>query len=190
VKRIKPAAFVPYDLRGETYTRQLWVFEGITSYYDDLALVRSGTIDPPSYRELVGRTITGTLRNPGRRLQSIADSSFDAWIKFYRKGENTPNAVVSYYAKGSLVALGLDLVLRDRGSSLDAVMRALWRRYGQTGTGVPEDGVGRIATELAGPDIAEFFARCVHGTECCADGVPARRSQCTRSSAMSSSPPR
>ena len=112
VKRIKPAAFVPYDLAREGYTRQLWAFEGITSYYDDLALVRSGVIEPPSYLELLGRAITTVLRTPGRHRQSVAESSFDAWIKFYRPDENTPNAVVSYYAKGSLVALALDLVLR------------------------------------------------------------------------------
>ncbi|HMA24279.1 MAG: M61 family metallopeptidase, partial [Gemmatimonas sp.] len=165
VKRIKPAAFTPYDLTRENYTRQLWAFEGITSYYDDLALVRSGVIDRGSYLELLGRGITTVLRNPGRQVQSIAESSFDAWIKFYRQDENTPNAVVSYYAKGSLVALALDLTLRLHGSSLDDVMRALWQRYGRTGTGVPEDGVALLASELAGHDLAEFFARHVDGTE-------------------------
>lgn len=165
VKRIKPAAFTPYDLGGENYTRQLWAFEGITSYYDDLALARSGVIDATSYLQLLGRTITTVLRNPGRHVQSVAESSFDAWIKFYRRDENTPNAVVSYYAKGSLVALALDLTLRSRGSSLDALMRALWQRFGQTGTGVPEDGIARLAGELAGCDLGDFFARHVDGTE-------------------------
>ena len=95
VKRIKPAAFMPYDLAREGYTRQLWAFEGMTSYYDDLALVRSGVIDDARYLELLGRAITQVLRNPGRRVQSVGDSSFDAWIKFYRQDENSPNAVVS-----------------------------------------------------------------------------------------------
>ena len=165
VKRIKPAAFSPYDLAREGYTRQLWAFEGITSYYDDLALVRSGVIEPPSYLELLGRAITTVLRTPGRRRQSVAESSFDAWIKFYRPDENTPNAVVSYYAKGSLVALALDLVLRRTGSSLDAVMRALWQRYGQAGVGVPEGAILAIASELAGRELADFFGRYVDGTE-------------------------
>ncbi len=105
VKRIKPAAFAPYDLARENYTRQLWAFEGITSYYDDLALARCGLIGPERYLELLARTITTVLRTPGRRLQSVAESSFDAWIKYYRQDENTPNAVVSYYTKGALVAL-------------------------------------------------------------------------------------
>jgi len=165
VKRIKPAAFVPYDLAREGYTRQLWAFEGITSYYDDLALVRSGLVDDKRYLELLGRTITNVLRTPGRHRQSVADSSFDAWIKSYRQDENSPNAMVSYYAKGSLVALALDLTLRRAGSALDQVMRALWERYGATGKGVPEDGIERLLKELAGNDTRDFFARYVYGTE-------------------------
>jgi predicted metalloprotease with PDZ domain len=165
VKRIKPAAFVPYDLSRENYTRQLWAFEGFTSYYDDLALVRCGLIEPARYLELLGRTITSVLRTPGRRVQSVAESSFDAWIKFYRQDENSPNAIVSYYAKGALVALGLDLVLRDAGASLDDVMRALWLRHGRTGVGVPEGGIAEIASEIAGRDLGQFFARFVDGTD-------------------------
>jgi predicted metalloprotease with PDZ domain len=165
VKRIKPAAFVPYDLARENYTRQLWAFEGLTSYYDDLALVRSGTIDVAGYLELLGRTITSVLRTPGRTRQSIAASSFDAWIKYYRQDENTPNAVVSYYAKGALVGLALDLTLRAAGSSLDELMRLLWERHGQTGTGVAEEGIPRLASEIAGRSLDDFFDRYVSGTE-------------------------
>ncbi len=166
VKRIKPAAFVPYDLTQENYTRQLWAFEGITSYYDDLALLRCGLIDALRYLELLARTITNVHRGPGRATQSIADSSFDAWIKFYRSDENTPNAVVSYYAKGSLVACLLDLLLRRDGeSSLDALMRVLWQRFGQPGIGVPEDGIQKLASELAGRDLSGFFARYVEGVD-------------------------
>jgi len=165
VKRIKPAAFVPYDLSRESYTTQLWAFEGFTSYYDDLALVRSGVIDVKSYLELVGRTITTVLRNPGRERQSVAESSHDAWIKYYRQDENTPNAVVSYYAKGALIGLALDLTLRRCGRSLDDIMRALWQRYGQTAVGVPEEAIAALACEIAGVDLREFFARYVDGTD-------------------------
>ena len=166
VKRIKPAAFVPYDLAREAYTRQLWAFEGITSYYDDLALVRSGVIDSARYVELLGRAITGVLRTPGRHRQSVADSSFDAWIKFYRQDENSPNAIVSYYAQGALVALALDLTLRAAGDhSLDDVMRALWQRHGRTGVGVAEDGLESIVRDVAGIDVTGFFARHVRGTD-------------------------
>jgi len=165
VKRIKPDRFVSYDLTQEAYTRQLWAFEGITSYYDDLALVRSGVITQKDYLELVGRSITTVLRTPGRALQSLADSSFDAWIKYYRQDENSPNAITSYYIKGSLVALLLDLTLRREGrTTLDAIMRALWQRYGQRGVGVPEDGLPATASELAGRDLHRFFDDYVDGT--------------------------
>ncbi len=166
VKRIKPAAFLPYDLTREAYTRQLWAFEGITSYYDDYTLVRCGLIPPARYLEILGREITTLLRNPGRTTQSVADSSFDAWIKYYRRDENSPNAVVSYYVKGSLVALALDLTLRTRsGATLDDLMRALWLRHGHPGIGVPEDGIEKVASELAGEDLGDFFTRFVFGTE-------------------------
>ena len=160
VKRIKPAAFVPYDLDRENYTTLLWAFEGITSYYDDLALVRCRLIGKKDYLELLGRSITTHLRTPGRARQSLAESSFDAWIKYYRQDENSPNAIVSYYGKGSLVALCLDLLIRDktRGrKSLDDVMRALWRRHGLTGVGVEEDGIERLAGEATGLKLERRF---------------------------------
>jgi predicted metalloprotease with PDZ domain len=160
VKRIKPAVFVPYDLDRENYTTLLWAFEGITSYYDDLALVRCALIEKKDYLELLGRSITMHLRTPGRARQSLADSSFDAWIKYYRQDENSPNAIVSYYVKGSLAALCVDLLVRDktRGrKSLDDVMRALWRRHGLTGTGVEEGGIERLAEEATGVKLARYF---------------------------------
>jgi predicted metalloprotease with PDZ domain len=165
VKRIKPAAFVPYDLSRESYTRLLWVFEGFTSYYDDLALLRCGLIVADSYLELLGRTVTNVLRGSGRTKQSVADSSFDAWIKYYRQDENAPNAVVSYYAKGALLGLLLDLHLRRESPvSLDHLMRALWQRHGLTGVGVPEDGVQHLAEEISGLDLGAFFDDFVYGT--------------------------
>ena len=99
VKRIKPAVFAPYDLRAEGYTSLLWLFEGFTSYYDDLMLVRSGVIDEAEYFKLVAKTVNGVLRGSGRTKQSVAESSFDAWTKYYRQDENSPNAIVSYSPK-------------------------------------------------------------------------------------------
>jgi predicted metalloprotease with PDZ domain len=166
VKRITPAAFTPYDLSRENYTRQLWAFEGITSYYDDLALTRCGLISAERYLELLARTITTVQRGPGRLAQSVADSSFDAWVKYYRPDENSPNAVVSYYTKGALIACALDLTLRREGrTTLDDLMRALWDRHGRHGIGVPEDGIPTLASELAGRDLSDFFARYVEATE-------------------------
>ena len=165
VKRIKPAAFVPYDLTRENFTTQLWAFEGVTSYYDDLTLVRSRVIGVGDYLELLGRQITILLRTPGRARQSVAESSFDAWIKYYRQDENAPNASVSYYVKGALIALALDFELRLRSTvTLDDVMRALWQRHGQTGRGVPEGGIEALAAELSRVDLGPFFRDCVYGT--------------------------
>ena len=171
VKRIKPAAFTPYNLDRENYTTLLWAFEGFTSYYDDLALLRSGVISEKDWLELTAKTIDNVLRAPGRLKQSLADSSFDAWSKYYRPDENTPNAVVSYYAKGALVALALDLTLRagtaGRRSghiSLDEVMRALWQRHGQTGLGVGDDDIRKVAEALSGLRLKRFFNEAVNGT--------------------------
>jgi predicted metalloprotease with PDZ domain len=171
VKRIKPAAFSPYNLNTENHTRLLWAFEGFTSYYDDLALVRSGVITLESFLELLGRTATRVWRWAGRRKQSLSDSSHDAWIKYYRQDENTPNSQVSYYTKGSLVGLALDLTIRaatEERRSLDDVMRLLLERYGDNvdghGNGVPEDGIERTASEIAGVDLAPFFDEYVRGT--------------------------
>ena len=167
VKRIKPAAFTPYDLDRENYTTLLWAFEGFTSYYDDLALLRSGAIELKDWLELMAKTISNLERTPGRQRQTLAESSFDAWSKFYRPDENTPNAVVSYYAKGALFALALDLTLRHRTDSrvsLDDVMRALWGRHGQTGIGVGEDDIRAIAEECSGLNLKRLFAEGVSGT--------------------------
>ena len=167
VKRMKPAAFTPYDLSRETHTGLLWVFEGITSYYDDLALLRSGMITVESYLELLGQTITRVIRSSGRRRQSVEESSFDAWTKFYKQDANATNAIVSYYAKGALIALCLDLKLRhetDGKVSLDDVMREAWTRWGETGEGVPEDGLERLCIEVSGLDLEDFFNATVRGT--------------------------
>ena len=167
VKRMKPAAFTPYDLDSESHTELLWVFEGITSYYDDLALVRSGLIPAADYLELLGQTITRVIRGLGRRRQSVAASSFDAWTKFYKQDANAGNAIVSYYAKGSLIALALDLKLRAETEgrvSLDDVMRACWTRWGESGEGMPESGFEVVAEEVSSLDLGDFFDASVRGT--------------------------
>ncbi|MDF2445901.1 MAG: peptidase [Moraxellaceae bacterium] len=167
VKRIKPAVFLPYDLRQETQTSLLWVFEGFTSYYDDLLLVRAGVITPEAYLELLAQQVTRLLRTPGRHRQSVAESSREAWSKYYRQDENSPNAIVSYYIKGSLVALCLDLLLRDRTGdrvSLDTLMQHLWRDYALAGRGLGEDDLPRLVEALCGDPMPDFWANAVHGT--------------------------
>ena len=132
VKQLRPDAFARYDYTRENYTPLLWFFEGFTSYYDDLLLRRAGLIDDATYLQLLAKTINQVAQTPGRHVQTVAQASFDAWVKYYRQDENTPNATVSYYTKGALVALCLDLSLReeskDQGHSLDEVMRGLWQR--------------------------------------------------------------
>jgi predicted metalloprotease with PDZ domain len=167
VKRIKPAAFTPYDLDRENYTTLLWAFEGITSYYDDLFLVRAGLISRDTYLETLGKSITSVMRGSGRKKQTITESSFDAWIKYYRQDENAPNSVVSYYVKGSVVALSLDLLMRNQTNgrrSLDHLMKALWRRHGLKGVGVPEDGVEKLADEISGLKLKRFFDQALRST--------------------------
>jgi len=167
VKRIKPAAFVPYRLAEENYTRLLWAFEGFTSYYDDLMLVRSQRISLDDYLALLAKTITQVHKGSGRRKQSVAESSFEAWTKYYRQDENSPNAIVSYYTKGALVALLLDLRLRAESHSarsLDTLMQALWQRHGQTGIGVAEDGIFALVAELGGEALAGWLQELVEGT--------------------------
>ncbi len=162
VKRIKPAAFVPYDLTRENYTSLLWAFEGFTSYYDDLALVRSGVIDREDYLALLAKNISSVLRGSGRLKQSVAESSFDAWTKFYRQDENAPNAIVSYYTKGALIGLALDLRLRAESEgtlSLDDLMRLLWQKYGLTGQGVAEEGIFAAVRKLGGERLGARLAR-------------------------------
>jgi predicted metalloprotease with PDZ domain len=167
VKRILPERFAPYDLTQENYTKQLWFFEGFTDYYDDLMLVRSGVITVLEYLELEADGIGRVLSQAGRTKQSVAESSFDAWIKYYRQDENSPNSIVSYYQKGALIGLALDLTIRQATQdqkSLDDVMRQLWTRFGKTGIGVPEGEIERGATAVAGIDLGDFFAQTVYGT--------------------------
>jgi predicted metalloprotease with PDZ domain len=171
VKRIQPKAFQPYDLQVRNHTRLLWLFEGFTSYYDDLQLLRSNRITLHSYLDLVAKNWNMVLRGPGRHKQSVADSSFDAWTKYYQADEHTPNAVVSYYAKGALIALGLDLLIRahtQRRKSLDTVMQLLWAAHGKTQEGLAEDGFERIVLAAIGPDFKvpwlQFKVRYIEGT--------------------------
>ena len=170
VKRLRPAEFARYDYTQENYTGLLWFFEGFTSYYDDQFLLRSGLIDAARYLRLIARTVSGVLGTPGRKVQSVAQSSFDAWIKYYRADENTPNATVSYYTKGALVALALDLTLRGEGrGSLDDVMRALWAASG--GGPVDEAQIAAALQRVGARSYAKELAAWVHGT----DDLPLQR---------------
>jgi predicted metalloprotease with PDZ domain len=163
VKRLRPAEFARYDYGRENYTSLLWFFEGFTSYYDDLLLRRAGLLDDAGYLKLLNKTINQVMQTPGRELQSVAQASFDAWVKYYRQDENTPNATVSYYTKGALVALCFDLTLRREGrTTLDAVMRGLWARC--AGGPMTEDDFAAVLQDLGGRSFKRELAQWVHGT--------------------------
>ncbi len=164
VKFIRPENFVNYDLNKEGYTTLLWIFEGFTSYYDDLILLRSGVINQDSYIALLKAQIDRYLQNPGRAVQTVAESSFDAWVKFYRPDENSNNAGTSYYNKGCLVALCLDLGLRLRGSSLDALLRKMYENA-QQGIQVSERTIFDLCKELTGDDWSEQIHHLINTTD-------------------------
>ena len=168
VKRLRPRDFADYDYTQENYTELLWFFEGFTSYYDDLLLRRAGLIDDAQYLNLLCKTANQVLQTPGREIQSVAQASFDAWVKYYRPEPNTANATVSYYTKGALVALCFDLTLRLEGKcTLDDVMRGLWARSQAQEVKGPmsERDFAAVLQELGGRSFAKEIAAWVHGTQ-------------------------
>ena len=164
VKRLRPAEFTRYDYQQENYTRLLWFFEGFTSYYDDLLLRRAGLIDDAAYLKLLTKTVNQVQQAPGRHVQSVAQASFDAWVRYYRPDENTPNSTISYYTKGALVALCLDLTLRREGrATLDDVMRAVWQRC--RGGPMTEADFADTLADIGGRRFDAEIAAWVHGTD-------------------------
>jgi predicted metalloprotease with PDZ domain len=171
VKRIRPAPLGPFDYAHENYTRQLWLAEGVTSYYDNLIMCRAGLLTTQRYLDVLAEDITSVQRTPGRHLQSLAEASFDAWIRYYRPDENSPNVSVSYYIKGAVVAFALDMTIRQWSNgtqSFDDVLRLLESRYPLYLPGIPEDNtMVQLISEVAGVDVAvvaEFFADYIYGT--------------------------
>ena len=162
VKRIRPAPLGPFDYGKETYTRMLWLAEGVTSYYDNLIMCRAGIISPTRYLELLCEDLRTVHRNPGSTVQSLSEASFDAWIRYYRPDENSPNVSVSYYIKGAVAAFLLDMAIRrwsDGQRSLDDVMRLLEQRYPLTLPGIPEDDTMQaLVAEMVGGQRAAVDA--------------------------------
>jgi predicted metalloprotease with PDZ domain len=168
VCRIKPKEFVPYDLKQESYTKQLWAFEGITSYYDDFSLFRTGLINFDEYLAIIAKNSTRVNRGVGELKQSITASSFDAWTKFYQQGADAVNNIVSYYAKGAIIALWLDLTIRSKSNnqySLDNLMRELWIHFGRTTIGTRENDFINITNLLCGEDISSTFKHYLYSNE-------------------------
>lgn len=168
VKRIRPAELGPFNYNEENYSKQLWVVEGITSYYDDHILLRSGIHTEETYLTEVAGNINRLQNTPGRRHMSLEESSLTAWVKFYLANENAVNTSISYYNKGMLVSLILDLeiIYRTKGSkSLDDVMRALYRFYEQEDRGFTIEEFWQIAEETTGSDLKDFYHKYIVSTD-------------------------
>jgi predicted metalloprotease with PDZ domain len=168
VKRIHPAPLGPFDYTKEVYTKDLWAMEGVTSYYEWLLLVRAGLVKPANYFEDLGKEWKAHQDNPGTSLQSAEMSSFDTWIRLYRPDENSANVSESYYRRGALVGLALDLTIRKESQGkkgLDDVLRLLWKEYGSKGVGYPEGRYEQAVSDVLGRDAKDLFDRWVRGVE-------------------------
>lgn len=168
VKRILPQELVPFDYDGENYTPSLWFSEGTTSYYDQVFPLRAGIYDAQYYLKLVAESITRLQTAPGRLVQPLRESSFDAWIKLYRPDANSRNSQISYYLKGELVSLLLDLLIRQQHQnqrSLDDVMRQMWQQFGQSGVGFSSAQLQTVIENVAGTDLSEFCALYLDGVD-------------------------
>ena len=166
VKTIKPASFHQLDLGRENYTEQLWIFEGFTSYYDELSLLRTKLLTPEKYLDLFAQTITRVQKSRGRLTQSLAESSYETWTKFYQQDENAPNAIISYYSKGALLAFVLDIEIRKRTKNLkclDDVLRYAWKNYQDTG--LEDNTIQLIVNNLVNADLSEFFNDYLYGVK-------------------------
>ena len=168
VKRIRPDVLGPFDYSKENYTKLLWVAEGITDYYSDLTLRRAGLISDGELIGATARAIQLLQNTPGRLVQSVEESSFDAWVKFYRPDENTLNSQVSYYDKGAILGLLLDLEIRKRSNgakSLDDVLRSLYADFFKKNRNYSPADFQKAAETAAGGSLEDFFAKYVRGKE-------------------------
>mgnify|MGYP001435104731 CR=1 FL=1 len=168
VKQLRPAGIHPYDYMAENYTDLLWIAEGTTSYYDDLILARTELIDTDEYFKRLAGSVSGYFATPGRNAQSVAESSFDAWIKFNKPDPDAHNSTVNFYREGALVSLMLDAEVRrrtDNRVSLDTVMRDLYERFPLDGPGFTTQDVLASLERLVGSSFDEFFTRYVSGTD-------------------------
>ncbi len=169
VKRVRPLELGPFDYDNEVYTRQLWFFEGFTSYYDDYIVHRCGFTSEAKYLEILKNNIQTLLNTPGDKIQPVSDASFDAWIKYYRQNENSRNSTVSYYTRGSLLAVvfSLDFLNSSKGKqSLDTLMSFLYNEhYKLLNRGVTDNELQEYFEIFGNKDYDDFFKKYINGTE-------------------------
>ncbi len=167
VKRIRPKALEVFDYDCENYTPSLWFSEGTTSYYDLVIPLRAGIYDDKSFLNNLGKEITRYQATPGRLVQPLSESSFDAWIKLYRPDANSSNFQISYYLKGEMVSLLLDLLIRERHGNertFDDVMRQMWQQFGKAEIGFTPEQLQEVIESVAGTDLNDFFERYIDDT--------------------------
>lgn len=166
VKRLRPAALGPFDYSNENYTNMLYVAEGFTAYYDDLIAKRCGFYSESLYLDKLAESLSYCSNQPGANIQPVSDASFDAWIKFYRPNENSSNATVSYYTKGSVIGAMLDFIIRKETSgklSLDDLMREMYLMYAVTlNRGYTDREFIDMTNKVAGKDLSSFFNNYVY----------------------------
>ena len=166
VRRLRPKPLMNYDYENEIYTDGLWIAEGITSYYQNLELIRAGLISKDKFISGLSREIESVQKTDGRKFQSLRDSSFDTWIKFYRPDENSKNTRISYYAKGTVAAFLLDMKIRsltDNEKSLDDVMRKMYEKYSKKG--YTSADFRKLASQVAGKKLDDWFANAIDSTD-------------------------
>ncbi|MGC2288990.1 MAG: PDZ domain-containing protein [Thermoplasmata archaeon] len=166
VKRIRPQVLGPFDYTKENYTHLLWAMEGSTDYFGTLILLRGSLLTPPKYLEEVAKNIQKYVNTPGRKVASLEELSYNTWIDLYHRYEETPNQSVSYYLKGDLATLCLDLEIRHRTEgkySVESVFRALWDEYGAKDRGLEENEILAVANRITGLDLSDFFQRYISG---------------------------
>jgi predicted metalloprotease with PDZ domain len=166
VKRLRPVELGPFDYENENITRSLWVVEGVTDYYAELLVHRAGLSSQAEYLDALSNKIEEIQTTPGRAVQSAALASQDAWIKYYRPDENSPNSSLSYYTKGAVLGFLLDARIRRAtggANSLDDVMRAAYQKYSGAKGYTPAE-FRAIAEQVAGVSLAAFWENGVEGT--------------------------
>lgn len=168
VKRMRPVALGPFDYDNENYTTNLWVAEGFTAYYENKLMLRAGFITEEEFVEKLVTAVGNVSNVPGARVQSVAEASFDAWIKLYRPNENSNNTTVSYYAKGEVVGILMDIAILQATKgvkSLDDVMRAMYLQNKAQGRGYTDAEFKAVVEKISGQDFSDFWAKYVNGTQ-------------------------
>ena len=169
VKRLRPKALGPFDYDNENYTSNLWIAEGFTSYFDDMVMQRAGFHTPERYLDLLAVTINGVENQPGNRVQPVSESSLEAWIKYYRPNENSKNSGISYYDKGSLIALlfDLEIINATKGQkSLDDLMKGMYDEYYKNQKrGYTDAEFRTMAEKLAGKSFDKIYTDYINGTQ-------------------------